>query len=298
MSIRIRPVESLQELEHFRVLEHLIWGEPLEATIPIHVLVTTIHNGGGILGAYAENGPPETGGMVGLAYWWPGLDRPRTTGEGRALADSETGRLQLKVCSHMAGVLPPWRGTGLGLRLKLIQRETILAQGMTDWVTWTFDPLIRTNAAFNLHRLGAICNTFHVNLYGELPDELNAGAPSDRCQVDWWLNSERVVQRAVGEEWRKRLHLPAQTQVLSARVDARGRQAPPAAAPAPDGGPLALPIPDDIQAVRSADHGLGMAWREWLAAALPGAFAAGYVAVDCARHEDGQWRYLLVRSNP
>ena len=282
MSIRICLIESLQELEHFRVLEHLIWGEPLEATIPIHVLVTTIHNGGGILGAYAEDGPAETGGMIGLTYWWPGLDTPR----------AHAGALQLKMCSHMAGVLPAWRGTGLGLRLKLKQREVILEQGMTEWVTWTYDPLIRTNGAFNLHRLGAVCNTYHVNLYGELPDELNAGVPSDRCQVDWWLNSARVVERA-GEGWRTQAHWPASTQVLSAR-EQNGLQLPPESLPRLDGSPLALPLPHDIHTVRGADSGLGMAWREWMRAALAGAFAAGYILIDCAAHEDGQWRYLLT----
>jgi predicted GNAT superfamily acetyltransferase len=283
MSIQIRAVESLAELEHFRVLEHLIWGEPLEATIPIHVLVTTIHNGGGILGAFAEDGPPETGGMIGLTYWWPGLDTSRTS--------PALHTLQLKMCSHMAGVLPPWRGTGLGLRLKLKQREVILEQGMTEWVTWTYDPLIRTNGAFNLHRLGAVCNTYHVNLYGELPDELNAGVPSDRCQVDWWLNSARVVERTA-EGWRGEARDPAHTQVLRAR-EQNGLPLPPEALPQLDGGLLALPLPGDIHAVREADSGLGMAWREWMRAALTAAFAAGYVMVDCAAHEDGQWRYLL-----
>ena len=299
MSIEIRLVDDLEAIEHFRVLEHLVWGEPLESTIPVHVLVTTIHNGGGILGAYADDGPEETGGMVGLTYWWPGLDTPRTTPEGQAA--EQTGwqakppALQLKMCSHMAGVLPPWRGTRLGLRLKLQQRAFILAQGMTDWVTWTFDPLIRTNAAFNLHRLGAVCSTYHVNLYGELPDELNAGVPSDRCQVDWWLDSTRVIERA-SEGWRAEARWPAHAQVLSAQ-EQNSLQLPPEALPQLDGAPLALPLPDDIYAIRSNDSGAGMAWRQWMRAALDTAFAAGYVIEDCAQGEDGQWRYLLTVSD-
>ena len=201
MPVSTRLVDSLEAVEHFRVLEHLIWGEPLAATIPAHVIVTAIHNGGGLLAAYAEDGPAETGGMVGLTYWWPGLSVPTTTAEGKVVKAVSPGPqasspapLRLKMCSHMAGVLPAWQGTGLGLRLKLAQRAAILEQGASDWVTWTYDPLLRTNGAFNLHRLGAICNTYHVNLYGELPDELNAGIPSDRCQVDWWLTSGRVEE--------------------------------------------------------------------------------------------------------
>ncbi len=51
---------------------------------------------------------------------------------------------------------------------------------------------------------GVIRNTYHVNLYGELPDELNAGIPSDRCQVDWWLTSGRAKNAARIVRWAPR----------------------------------------------------------------------------------------------
>jgi predicted GNAT superfamily acetyltransferase len=371
MSTTIRLVDDLAAIEHFNALEHLIWGTPLLSTAPAHVVVTTIHNGGGLLGAYAPDGPPETGGMVGLTWWWPGLAAPTTTPAANALppaaphpaaeatpptgapgthnrpgahntsavhgtpgalgADNTpatqythstpgthdthatpgthdthstpgthgAGALRLKMCSHMAGVLPAWRGAGLGLRLKLAQRAAILAQGATDWVTWTYDPLIRTNGAFNLHRLGALCNTYHVNVYGEVEEGINAGTPSDRCQVDWWLSSPRVAQLAhehlPDAARRTAHHLPADTQILTARVLPSGFLAPPTTAPILDGRPLALPLPDDIYAIRAADQPLGRAWRQWQRATLQHAFAAGYLLVDCLHHDDHQWRYLLTR---
>ncbi len=283
MSIAIRLVDSLEAIEQFRQVEHLIWNEPLEVTIPAHVIVTTLHNGGGLLAAYAEDGPAATGGMVGITYWWPGLARAGTA-----------GALRLKMCSHMAGVLPPWRGTGLGLRLKLAQAAVIRDQGMTDWVTWTYDPLIRTNGVFNLHRLGALCSTYHPNLYGEMPDGINAGLPSDRCQVDWWLASERVRQRS-RPDWRDESHPPPDAQMLTAGESRCGFAMPPSALLLFDGRPLALPLPADIFAIRRADQGLGQAWQQWMRAALQPAFAAGYVLNDCRQHEDGAWRYWLAR---
>ncbi len=312
MSITIRLVDTVESLKHFNMLEHLVWGTPLDSTIPLHVLVTTIHNGGGLLAAYAVDGPDETGGMVGITYWWPGLDSPTTTPDAKvrqAGADagaacappigpqaSSPASLHLKMCSHMAGVLPAWRGARLGLRLKLAQRAAILAQGMTDWVTWTYDPLIRTNAALNLHRLGTICNTYHVNLYGEMRDGINAGTPSDRCQVDWWLTSARVEQRAHDhvrdESWRARL--PPGAQTFTAGMLRNGFLTPPTTLPTLDGSPLALPLPDDIYVIRDIDNPLSMAWRLWLREALQSAFAAGYLIIDCVHHEDGQWRYLLT----
>ncbi|HAJ38303.1 MAG TPA: hypothetical protein DCL15_21740, partial [Chloroflexi bacterium] len=102
----------------------------------------------------------------------------------------------------MAGVLPAWQGRGIGVRLKLAQRDAILAQGMTDWVTWTYDPLFRVNAVLNIHRLGAVCNTYQRDWYGVMKDGLNAGVPSDRCQVDWWLTSAHVEGRVARGEGR------------------------------------------------------------------------------------------------
>jgi predicted GNAT superfamily acetyltransferase len=298
-TITIRLVESLEDVEHFRVLEHLIWETPPNASIPAHVIVTTIHNGGGLLAAFAADGPPETGGMVGITYWWPGLGTPTT---GPAPGGEPGGALRLKMCSHMAGVLPPWRSRGLGLRLKLAQRDVILQQGATDWVTWTYDPLIRTNAAFNLHRLGAVCNTYHVNRYGMMSDGINAGTPSDRCQVDWWLESARVTARAhdstPGGARERTLPLTAHDGVLTARRLPQGLLAPPDELPSLASPSLALPLPDDIYAIRAADHELGIAWRLWQRAALSAAFAAGYLLTDCAICADSQWRYLLTCAAP
>ena len=98
----------------------------------------------------------------------------------------------------MAGVHPAYRNRGLGYSLKLAQREHVLAQGI-DLITWTFDPLETRNATLNFHKLGAVCNTYLPNLYGDMRDGLNAGLPSDRFQVDWWIASERVAQRLAGQ---------------------------------------------------------------------------------------------------
>jgi predicted GNAT superfamily acetyltransferase len=63
-----------------------------------------------------------------------------------------------------------------------------------------------------------------------------------------------------------------------------------------DGGPIALPLPEDIYAIRSVDHALGATWRQWMREALESIFAAGYLLTDCVRHLDGQWRYVLTAS--
>ena len=78
------------DVEHFQRLEQLIWASPAEDVVPTHIAITAIHNGGGLLGAFADDGPAETGGMVGLTFWFPGLGVP-TTGEGRGAGEPLTG---------------------------------------------------------------------------------------------------------------------------------------------------------------------------------------------------------------
>lgn len=300
MTITIRPLTTLEECAHFQKVEQLIWGSDEESLLPTHVLITLAQNGGLVMAAFAPDGPAVTGGMVGIVGGW--------LGSGHS-SDSPPGSpVRLKFCSHMAGVLPGWQRQHVGLRLKLAQREWVLAQGLTDWITWTYDPLYRPNAVFNIHRLGATCSTYVRDLYGEMADVLNAGGPSDRFKVDWWAESPRVmdaVTRAatvLAEPHPARpapAHMTAQERfpglhVLQSRPAGEFRAPPEDALPL-DGAPLALPLPDDIAALRRADRALSLAWRHTLRAQMEAAFAAGYEVVDCLHLGREDWCYVLTR---
>ena len=188
------------------------------------------------------------------------------------------------------GVLPAWRGRGVGLRLKLSQREALLRQGWADWVTWTFDPLQRVNGRLNINRLGAVSTTYTRNVYGEMTDSLNAGVPTDRFQVDWYLNSRRV-RRAVGgaapPAWRA-------ADLQRVRTGARGGgRAPLGPPPSADGRPYALPLPESVDALREAGGALLYDWRIFVRQAAEGCLAAGYALVDCIMIED-EWHYIFA----
>jgi predicted GNAT superfamily acetyltransferase len=284
MTITIRSLKSIEECRHSQVVEKMIWADSDEVLIPSHVLITVIKNGGGLLGAYADDGPAESDGMVGFALWWLGEGTPRGELTSR-----------LKVCSHIVGVLPGWQGRRIGLQLKLAQRDAVLAQGLTDWVTWTYDPLYRANGVFNLHRLGATCNTYFRNVYGEMQDTLNKGMPSDRCQVDWRLNDLRVP-RSPDDRPPQRAWDPAKMHILPAMRRADGFQEPVNVALPLDGSPLAVPIPDDIAAIRAQDGPLSLAWRFYLRNVFEEAFDAGYVMVDCVPLDGRGWFYVLTQS--
>jgi predicted GNAT superfamily acetyltransferase len=284
--ITIRTIADVAGCEHYQELERRVWGTDETDVVPIHVLRTVQKNGGLLLGAYAPDGPAEMGGLVGATLGWLGV--------GVDPARREAGP-QLKFCSHMAGVLPAWQGKRIGLRLKLAQRDAVLAQGLTDWITWTYDPLYRANAAFNIHRLGAICATYIRDIYGELKDDLNRGVPSDRCQVDWRLRSPHVLHD-IEPRRHKRAWDVAMLELLPTQpVAGLELIAPGDSAAALDGRPLAVPLPADIALIRRTDRGLSLAWRFYMREVLETAFAAGYTMVDCLHLDDHGWRYILVR---
>lgn len=280
--IIIRPLSSVEDCHHFQETQHRVWvGEPDREIVPIHVLITQIKNGGMVLGAFAADGPEATGGMVGMAFGWPGF----------AGAD---GGQRLKFCSHMLGVLPSWQGKGVGLRLKLAQRDYLLAAGLTDWMTWTYDPLQRVNAVFNIRRLGATCATYIRNLYGEMQDHLNAGMPSDRFQVDWHLCSERVESALSAQplqvDW-----TTVPLQILPSRRLNVGSHLYAPADPrlSLDGRAVAVPLPHSVASLR-VESGLLMDWRLFLRHTIEESLAAGYLVVDCVDLRDRGWHYILT----
>ena len=224
--------------------------------------------------------------MVGAAFWWLGV--------GVDPASPSASQARLKACSHMLGVLPEWQGRHVGLQLKLAQRQAVLAQGLTDWITWTYDPLYRANGVFNIHRLGATCRTYKRDIYGELRDALNAGAPSDRFQVDWHLHSPHILVD-INQARQERGWDSTGMQLLPAQQRRDGFPQPVDTLPELDGRPLAIPLPGDIGAIRRSDRELSLAWRFYLREAAEAAFAGGYTVVDCVHLGEHGWRYILVR---
>ena len=84
--------------------------------------------------------------------------------------------------SVVAGVHPGHQAGQVGFALKQHQRAWALARDL-DLITWTFDPLVRRNAYFNLAKLGAEVTGYHEDFYGPMHDALNQGDESDRCVV-------------------------------------------------------------------------------------------------------------------
>jgi chorismate synthase len=265
--ITIHPLTTHAEMHAVEQLQVEVWGVPDVEVVPLHVLITAARNGGLLLGAF------DGQRLAGFVFGFPGL--------------APDGRL--KHCSHMAGVHPDYRDHGLGYRLKLAQREHVLAQGI-DLITWTFDPLETRNATLNFHKLGALCRTYLRDLYGSMRDSLNVGLPSDRFQVEWWVASQRVVERLQPGS----VPTSASPYAVSIRCDIRGLPST-SPTPLPSGAAQVLvEIPANFQIIKATDMPQAVHWRFHTRQLFEDAFAAGYQVTDLY-HQANRCHYLLER---
>jgi predicted GNAT superfamily acetyltransferase len=260
--LAVRTLDSIKDFERAEFVQREIWAmQDSTQVVPLHVLLTAQKNGGLVAGAFTENGE-----MIGVLFGFIGL-----TPEGK-----------FKHCSHLMGVLPGSRRQSVGQALKLFQRSYVLAQGF-DLITWTFDPLEGVNASLNIGKLGAITHKYYRNHYGSsMADGLNAGLPTDRFEVEWWIGSQRVQQRVEGGRRASYGQLIAEGAIHlnKVRADAGSILTPELSVSDADAAVLLIEIPPGFQAIKAASMDLARAWREHTASLFEHYFARGYVVSD------------------
>jgi predicted GNAT superfamily acetyltransferase len=158
--------------------------------------------------------------------------------------------------SHVTAVLPEAAGAGVGRALKLHQRAWALERGITT-VRWTFDPLVRRNAVFNLVGLGARAVAYVEDLYGPMPDRRNAGLPTDRLVAHWDLTERRVQLAVEGRGVEPDVSAVRGTGAVVA-LDVGDAGVP--VLTETDAPRRLVRIPADIEAVRASDPDLALAW--------------------------------------
>jgi predicted GNAT superfamily acetyltransferase len=183
--------------------------------------------------------------------------------------------------SHITGVDPDAQSRGVGHAIKLHQRGWALDRRIES-VHWTFDPLVRRNAYFNLHKLGARAVTYLPDFYGRMTDGINAGdTTSDRLYIQWDVASPEAIAAAAGDSREVDFdRVAADAEVVLGR-DASGTPEP--AKPAYDGRPLLVAVPEDVETLRGRDPELAVRWRGEVREALGGALGAGYRITGMAR---------------
>jgi len=271
MTITIRSVTTIAECRILERLQAEVWQCNDIEVVPDHAVFTLAKEGNVVLLALDGEKP------VGFAFGFLAL----------------TDKRQLKYASHMVGVLLAYQNQGVGYRLKLAQREALLARGIR-LMTWTFDPLQTRNARFNLRKLGAVCHTYYSNLYGTMRDGLNQGLPSDRFRADWWLDTPRVTARIGGRFVQTEKFETCPVLNPATRLST-GLLVPPDKFSGPAAEFCLVEVPPDIDVLKVEEPELALAWRLQTREIFTNTFAANYMAVDLTRRQDRTF-YLLQKN--
>lgn len=274
--IQIRDLTTIDEFREVVALEQAIWGyTDLGDLVTVPVFIFTVHRGATLLGAFAADR------MVGFAYGVVGIKNG-----------------QPMQWSHMAGVLPEFRG-GVGYRLKLVQRERALAQGL-DLIEWTFDPLQAMNAHFNFAKLGGVAGEYAVNFYGESTSALHRGTPTDRLVLSWNIREPHVTRRLESPAGlRARAHEVLDAPVVNATgMDGEWRTVTAMNLALPDRR-VWIEIPTGFTEMLQRAPERALQWRLDVRQMFEAYFERGYRAVDFVLQRDaGFGRYLLAQRDP
>ncbi|WP_433237019.1 GNAT family N-acetyltransferase [Streptosporangium sp. CA-135522] len=236
----LRELHSIEELEGvYRLFDDIWHPAPGGAPITVELMRALSHAGNYVAGAY--QGDRLVGASVGFLA-------------------SPAGQV---LHSHVTGASA---GRGIGFALKLHQRAWALERGL-DRITWTYDPLIRRNAHFNLVKLGARPEEYLPSFYGLMGDAINNGDESDRMLAVWRLSEPRVLAAVRSEPHRPQIPPDAVTALterdgrpVAGRTDART---------------VTVTVPPDIEALRRTDPDAARAWRHAVREVLGGLMEEG-----------------------
>jgi predicted GNAT superfamily acetyltransferase len=232
--VRIRPLTELDEFAAVCRLYDAIWRpDPANPPVTAELLRALSKAGNYVAGAY------DGTGLVGAAAGFFGAP------------------LHRELHSHITGVSAAALGRSVGFALKLHQRAWALQRSVTT-ITWTFDPLVRRNAHFNLAKLAAVPAEYLPNFYGGMHDSINAGDDTDRLLIRWELTAPHVARASAGVP----RSCDADAYRAAGAVVALDRSPSGDPVRGPSGGDTVLvAVPADVEALRVTAPGSARAWR-------------------------------------
>lgn len=264
--VQVRELKALDELDAVYRLYDGIWRpDPKNPPVTTELLRALTKAGNYVAGAY--DGDELVGACVGF------------------FAPPSEGALH----SHVAGVSGQARGRSVGFALKIHQRAWAMLRGV-DVVAWTFDPLVRRNAYFNVVKLAARPTEYLTNFYGDMRDGINSGGDTDRLLVRWELDTPAVAAASAGRPVAVDAGLElARGSVVALSSSPDGRPVPGSLA----GESLLVAIPPDIEGMRGTDPEGAHAWRTAVREVLGTLIAEGARVTGFDR---AGW-YLLTRNH-
>ena len=272
--IVIRDIELIAEMREVESLQKEVWGCDDRDVVPLTILAATREIGAILVGAF------DGSSLIGFAYSFVGREYE-----------------QMVHHSHMLAVRANYRNFNLGYRLKLAQRDRVLAQGINR-MTWTFDPLQSLNAHFNFAKLGVVADAYKTNFYGEATSSFlhQIGIGTDRLWVTWLLDSRRVHERLQTKGQSRNSHPDLAT--IACLVQVGPNNVPQRARAFEIAGQqdISIEIPADINAVQRENPELAIRWREATRWAFSEALSSNYQIDDfcgASRNDESVGVYLL-----
>jgi predicted GNAT superfamily acetyltransferase len=243
--VEVREAGNVADTLSVREVLGSIWADS-DHYIPRGMIRSLGHFGGVVLGAW--EGDLAVGGVVGFY-----------------------GRLggEWMMHSQRTGVLESHQSRGVGRALKLAQRAVAIRAGVSV-VNWTFDPLIRRNAWFNIQGLGTLGVGYEPNFYGPLDDVFNVGDETDRLVVHWEVRTERARVACGG-----RLPPLSKENVPHAQARLEKIEGKPHLSDVRSEAQL-VALPEDVVRLRREEPGLALDWRKAVREALSEALRGGY----------------------
>ncbi|MEJ7801683.1 MAG: hypothetical protein WKF60_14265 [Ilumatobacter sp.] len=185
----IRTLESADEMAAIVTVFQQVWGTATPL-VTVELLMAISHAGGYVAGAF------ESGHALGASFGF--------------LADHHGERA---LHSHVTGILAGVQHGGVGRAMKTHQREWAIERDI-PWIVWTFDPLVRRNAWFNIEVLGCLVTEYLVNFYGPMSDSINAQDESDRLVVAWSTDLHAARPTSTGDAAHTEVSTPDDIIVL------------------------------------------------------------------------------------
>ncbi|WP_242676073.1 GNAT family N-acetyltransferase [Streptosporangium minutum] len=230
--VRVVPLHGTPQIQAADRLLRRVWStqDGEDPPVALDIMCALAHTGGYVAGAFL--GEELVGAAAGF------------------LAAGES------LHSHVAGVAPEVQGRGVGRAIKEHQRRWAAERGLRS-ISWTFDPLVRRNAYFNLSRLGARAERYLTDFYGPMTDGINDGDVSDRLFAEWPVDGTRAESSDTSE-----------ARVI---LDTSGRVTGPGGSAV-----LKCATPADVERMRRQEPSAARDWRAAQREALGGALAEGY----------------------
>ena len=270
-SVVVKQLQTIEEIEEVRQLEREIWASEC---VPMHEIVSSINNGGLVLGAYLKNE------LIGFNYGNAGFE------------DGEP-----YLYSHMLGIKREFRELGVGELIKHRQKELAGEMGYIK-SKWTFDPLEARSGYLNFTKLRTYSKTYCPNYYGELNDPFNKLLPSDRILVEWNINDGDYLR------WDSKIEelkeeaveiVPWSLSIVGLPILDKDHAFDRNISFIKDA--YLLPVPISFQKIKVESPSLAEDWRYKTRTIFQTLFSQGYAVVHLTQKNEHVGYYLFVKSS-